>query len=53
MQYPDETHLQHMYEKTEETLGTDICNISVQPLQHMQHPDLFLQYPYKTLATYL
>jgi hypothetical protein len=42
-----------MSEKTDETLGTNIYNISVQPLQHMQHPDIFLQYPYKTLATYL
>jgi hypothetical protein len=31
--------------KTDETLGTDVCNIYVQPLQHMQHP-------YETLATH-
>jgi hypothetical protein len=31
--------------KTDGTLGTDACNIRVQPLQHMQHPDLFLQHP--------
>jgi hypothetical protein len=24
----------------------------MQPLQHMQHPDLLLQYPYETLETY-
>jgi hypothetical protein len=30
MQHLDETHLQYMYEKTYETLGTDVCNISVQ-----------------------
>jgi hypothetical protein len=45
--------MQHMSENTDETLGTDACNICVQPLQHMQHPDLLLQYPSKTLATYL
>ena len=32
-----------MYPKnTDETLVTDLCNICIQPLQHMQHPDLFL-----------
>jgi hypothetical protein len=39
--------------KIDETLGTNVCNINVQPLQHMQHPDLFLQNPYETLTTYL
>jgi hypothetical protein len=28
------------------------CNIRIQPLQHMQHPDLHLQHPRETLATY-
>jgi hypothetical protein len=42
-----------MSKKTNETLGIDACNVRVQPLQHMQHPDLFLQHPYETLATYL
>ena len=32
--------MQHTSEKTTETLGTKACNIRVQPLQHMQHPDL-------------
>ena len=42
--------MQHTSEKTDETLGIDTCNIHVQPLQHMQHPDLFLQHPSETLA---
>jgi hypothetical protein len=62
-------HLQHMCEtyatskkkhtcnvrwkKTDETFGTDVCNIRVQLLQHVQHTDLLLQHPYKPLATYL
>jgi hypothetical protein len=37
-------HLQHTYE-TPETLETYACN--------MQHPDLLLQHPDKTLATYV
>ena len=41
--------MQHTSEKTDETLGTDVYNISVQPLQHMQHPDLLLQHPYEHL----
>jgi hypothetical protein len=42
-----------MSEKTDETLKIGACNIRVQPLQRMQRPDLLLQHPYKTLATYL
>jgi hypothetical protein len=42
-------HLQHTFENTDETLGTDLCNISVQPLQHMQHLDLLLQHPSVTI----
>jgi hypothetical protein len=38
-----------MSEKTDETFGTHTCNICVLPLQHMQHPDLLLQYPYEQL----
>jgi hypothetical protein len=43
----------------DETLVTDLCNISIQPLQHMQYPDLLcniylrhLQHTSKTLETY-
>jgi hypothetical protein len=42
-----------MSEKADETFRTFACNIRVQPVQHMQHPDLVLQYSYKTLATFL
>ena len=42
-----------MSEKTDEALGTDVCNIRVQPLQHMQHPDLLLQHPHETIETYI
>jgi hypothetical protein len=45
--------LQNTSEKTDKTLGTDICNMRVQPLQHIQHLNLLLQHPYETLATYL
>ena len=59
-------HLQHMCEtyatpdkhtcdmhlkNTDETLVIDLYNIRVQPLQHMQHPDILLQHPSKTFAT--
>jgi hypothetical protein len=40
-----------MFEKTDETLGTNTCNVHVQLLQHMQHHDLLLQHPHETLAT--
>ena len=53
MQHPDKTYLKHTSENTDETLETDLCNIRVQPLQHMQHLDLLLQHPHKTTATYL
>jgi hypothetical protein len=41
--------LQHTSENNDKTLGTNICNIRVQPLQHMKHPDLLLQHPSKYL----
>ena len=44
------THLQHTSEKTDETLGTDVYNIRIQPLQHMQHPYLLLRHQYEILA---
>jgi hypothetical protein len=47
------THVQHTSKKTNETLGTEACNIRVQSLQHMQHPDLLFQHQYETLVTYL
>jgi hypothetical protein len=37
-------------EKIDEVLGTEVCNTRIQPLQHMQHPDLLLQHLRKTLA---
>jgi hypothetical protein len=43
----------YVEKKTDETLRTGAYNIRVQPLQHMQYPDLLLQRPYETLATYL
>ena len=36
----------------DETLEREAYNIRVQPLQHMQHPDLHLKHPDTTLATY-
>jgi hypothetical protein len=42
-----------MSRKTDETLRKKACNILVQLLQHMQYPDLLLQHPYETLATFL
>jgi hypothetical protein len=39
--------------KTDETFGIDARDIRVQLLQHVQYPDLLIQYPYETLATYL
>jgi hypothetical protein len=52
MQHTDK-HTCNLSEKSKETLGTDTHNIRVQPLQHMQHPDLVLQHPHKTLEAYL
>ena len=46
-------HLQDTSEKADETFKTDARNIHIQPLQHVQHSNLFLQHPYKTHATYL
>jgi hypothetical protein len=48
MKHPDKTHLQHTSEKTDETLRTGACNTRVQPLQHVQHPNILLQHPYET-----
>ena len=48
-----ETHLQCTYQKTDETFRTDAFNIRIQTLQHVQHPDLFLQHPYEPLGTYI
>jgi hypothetical protein len=48
-----------MSEITDETLGIEACNISVQPLQHMEHHHLLLQHPYelqhtsRTFETYI
>jgi hypothetical protein len=44
MQHPDK-HTCMRPENIDETLVTNLCNIRVQPLQHMQHPDLLLQHP--------
>jgi hypothetical protein len=33
-------------------MGTDICNIRVPSLQHMQHPKLLLQHPHGTLESW-
>jgi hypothetical protein len=53
MEHPTK-HACKIGKKTEKkTLETEPCNICVQQLQHMQHPDLLLEYPYETLATYL
>ena len=46
-------HLQHTFEKADETLETNAYNIRLQPLQHVQHRGLFLQHPYETLTTYI
>jgi hypothetical protein len=48
-----------MSENTDKTLETNICNIRVQPLQRMQHPNLLcnihlkhLQHTSKTSETF-
>jgi hypothetical protein len=38
-------------EKIDETLRIGACNIHVQPLQHVQHPDLLLQHTSETSET--
>jgi hypothetical protein len=38
--------------KKDEILGTDACNVRVQPSQHMQYSNLLLQHSYETLETY-
>ena len=53
MQHPVKHTCNNMSENTNETLGIDFCKIHVQLLQHMQHSDLLLQLPFKTLAAYL
>jgi hypothetical protein len=52
MQHPDKHTCNICLKKTDETLATDICNIRVPSLQHIQHPDPLLQHPYETLETY-
>jgi hypothetical protein len=52
MQHLNKAHLEHTSGKIDETLKTEACNLQVQPLQCMQYPDLFLQHPHETLATY-
>jgi hypothetical protein len=42
-----------MSAKTDETLKTEACNISVQPLQHMYIPTYFCNIHMKTIVTYL
>jgi len=59
MQHPDKHTCNVRLKNTDETLGTDTCNIRVQPLQHMQHPPIYLcnihikhlQHTSETLAT--
>ena len=53
MQHPAKHTCNIRLKKTDETLGTKVCNIRVQPLKYMQHLDLLFQHPYETLATYL
>jgi hypothetical protein len=53
MQHPDKHTCNICLKKIDETLETNVSNITVQPLQHMQHTDLLLQHLYETLATYL
>ena len=48
MQHPNKHTCNIRQKKTDETLRTGACNICVQPLQHVQHHDLFLQHPYQT-----
>ena len=51
MQHPNK-HTYNIRLEKDKIFGTDACNIRVQPLQHVQHPDLLLKHPYETLATY-
>ena len=58
MQHPDKYSCNIRRKKTNETLRTGACNIRVQPLQHVQHPDYFcnirmkhLQHTSKTFET--
>jgi hypothetical protein len=53
MQPSDKHTCNIRWKKTDETLRTGAYNIRVQPLLHMQHPDLLSQHPYETLAIYL
>jgi hypothetical protein len=53
MEHPDEHTCNIRLKKIDETLGTDTCNIRVQSLKHMQHPDLPLQHLHETFETYL
>jgi hypothetical protein len=53
MQHPNKHIYNIRLKKIDETLKTEAYNIRVQPLQHMQYPDLLLQHPYETIATYI
>jgi hypothetical protein len=52
MQHPDKHTCNNTSKNTNETLGSDLCNIHIQPLQHMQHSDILLQHSLETIATY-
>jgi len=49
MQHLDKRTYNMRPENTDETLVVDLCNIRVQLLQHMQHPNLLLQHHLKYL----
>jgi hypothetical protein len=51
MQHANKHNCNIRQEKTDETLGTEACNIYAQLLQHMQHSDLLLQHTTKTSET--
>jgi hypothetical protein len=45
--------MQHPDKYIDETLRIGAYIIRVQPLQHVQHPDLFLQHPYMKHLQYI
>jgi hypothetical protein len=53
MEHPNKNTCNKRLEKIDEISRIEACNIRVQPLQHIQHPDPLLQHLYKTLPTYL
>jgi hypothetical protein len=53
MQHPDKHTCNNTSKNTDETLETDLCNMHIQPLQHVQHSDILLQHSFETIATYL